>query len=347
MMDLSKLLRPHIKNIKPYSSARDDYSGQGEVFLDANENAMGSTAGDNYHRYPDPHQRRIKNRLSEIKNIDPSRIFVGNGSDEPIDLIIRAFCRPGIDHVITTPPTYGMYGVSAAINDVQNREIPLRENFELDHRKLLASSSEFSKIVFLCSPNNPTGNLLKKEHVLEVIRGFNGLVVLDEAYIDFTNSDGMLNELNMHPNLIILQTLSKAWGMASLRLGMAFGSREIIQVLEKIKPPYNVNGATQELVYRALSKTKEKDQKVRHILSQKTVVEEALNSLEFVRHIYPSDANFLLVEMDDAKKVYQKLTEQKIIVRDRSNLPHCENCLRVTIGTSEENSKLINALKNL
>jgi histidinol-phosphate aminotransferase len=346
-MEISKLLRPHLLNLTPYSSARDEYKGIADVYLDANENSFGSTSEDRYRRYPDPYQAALKHRIGEIKGITPSRIFLGNGSDEPIDLLIRAFCNPGKDKILITPPTYGMYEVSASINDAGIVKVPLTKSYTLDIKNILEAIEPGLKLIFLCSPNNPTGNCMNTEHMLEIVKKFQGLVVIDEAYIDFSKQKSFIAQLKNFQNLIILQTFSKAWGLASLRLGMAFADEEILAVLNMIKPPYNINGATQELALKALDNY----DRMKHMLAeeqeQKAYLESLLGKLPLVRVIYPSDANFFLVKMDNAHAVYQGLIDRKVIVRDRSKVELCEDCLRITVGTRHENDTLISELKNM
>ncbi len=346
-MNILELLRPHLRNIKPYSSARDEYTGREGVFLDANENPFGSATSESFNRYPDPHQKILKNRVSEIKGVDVEKVFLGNGSDEPIDLIIRAFCEPGVDNLILTPPTYGMYEVSAQINNIQIKKVPLTTDFQLDVNNILDSTDERTKLIFLCSPNNPTGNRMNEEDIESIIQNFNGLVVLDEAYIDFSEFDGFIPKLGKYKNLFILQTLSKAWGLAALRLGMAFADKEIVNILDKIKPPYNINGATQKLALEALNNVSWKDNHVREILSQREILKNELVQLSGVIKVFPTDANFLLVKMDEAGRIFQSLIDQRIIVRDRSKVILCDDCLRITVGTSDENRRLLEALKSI
>ncbi len=346
-MDLEKLTTPNILRIEPYSSARDEFSGKALYYLDANENAYGSAAGGNHHRYPDPYQSRLKKRISLLKEVGEERIFIGHGSDEPIDLLIRAFCRPGKDQVITLPPTYGMYGVSAGINDVKNLKIPLQKGFQPDVSEILRHSGETSKILFLCSPNNPTGNSYLQSHVMDILRTFQGLVVIDEAYIDFAKHKGYIGLLDKYPNLVILQTFSKAWGLASLRLGIAFANPLVIKVLNKIKPPYNISGTTQKLALKALTKVDLVQDRVKKILVQRDALVAQLKQCRHVLHVYPSDANFVLSKMEGARHIYEALIKRRVIVRDRSNVKLCENCLRITVGTEKENEILIEALNNI
>jgi histidinol-phosphate aminotransferase len=346
-MEISKLLRPHLHDLTPYSSARDEFKGSADVYLDANENAFGSTSEDRYRRYPDPYQSVLKKRIGEIKNTSPARIFLGNGSDEPIDLLIRAFCNPGKDKIIITPPTYGMYEVSASINDVGIIKVPLTIDYQLQLDNILEAIEPGIKIIFLCSPNNPTGNSMNTQHVLEIMKKFQGLVVVDEAYIDFSRQKSLIGELRNYPNLVVLQTFSKAWGLASLRLGMAFANEDIIDILNMIKPPYNINGATQELALKALDRHDDMKRMLEQEKEQKKHLESMLKEVNFVTTIYPSDANFFLVKMDNAHQVYLQLIESKVIVRDRSRVELCEDCLRITVGTKQENETLIDELKKI
>lgn len=341
---IEKILRPHIAALQPYSSARDEYSGKEGIFLDANENPFGSISDEDYNRYPDPYQLDIKNKLSAIKNIPANQIFLGNGSDEAIDLLFRAFCTPGKDNVIILPPTYGMYEVSAGINDVQVKKVNLTDDFQLQPQKILDAVDEHTKIIFICSPNNPSGNSLNRADIDVIIKKFDGLVVLDEAYIDFTTTTSYIERLGEFQNLMIIQTFSKAWGLASLRIGMAFASVEIIKIINRIKPPYNISGLTQQKVLEALDQVDKKDEMVSRILKEKKYLEDQLSKLSIILHIYPSDANFLLMKVTDAKKIYQYLIDDKIIVRDRSKVILCEECLRITVGTEKENNSLMESL---
>jgi histidinol-phosphate aminotransferase len=313
------------------------------VFLDANENPFQTDVN----RYPDPQQRSLKTELAKIKNVSTEHILLGNGSDEVLDLLFRAFCEPGKDNVITLPPTYGMYKVLANINNIENREVLLNSDFEPNVEEILNSVDQNTKMIFLCSPNNPTGNSFSEEKIIHILKNFNGLVVIDEAYIDFSNKESWLNKLKEYPNLVITQTLSKAFGMAGIRLGICYASVEIIQILNKIKPPYNVNELTQ---LRALDRVLNKqcvDLEIADLLKQRTILSEDLVEVNFIENIYPSDANFILVKVDDATKRYDQLLEKGIVIRNRTTQPLCENTLRFTIGTGEENKKLIEALKNI
>ncbi len=347
--------RPHILNLTPYSSARDEYTGIEGVFLDANENPYSSADGQAWNRYPDPHQTAIKHKLAPIKGVRASQIFLGNGSDEPIDLLIRAACEPQHDSILIMPPTYGMYQVSADVNNVSVIKVPLTPDFEIDTPAVLAAIEPNTKIVWICSPNNPSGNLLNRESIVTILNNFDGLVVVDEAYIDFADSDdplqgskpckGFLIELDNYPNLVVLQTFSKAWGMAGLRLGMCFASEEIVKILNKIKSPYNLSAPTQQLLFDMLDHEAEKNDMVAQILTEREKIKVELAQLAIVQKIYPSDSNMLLVRFDDAKGVMRYLIDQKIIVRDRSNVTLCEGCLRISVGTESENMSLIAALK--
>lgn len=341
---IQNLVRKTILNMKSYSSARDEFKEfeTNMVFLDANENPFSN----GYNRYPDPQQKLLKTLLAQQKRVSQNQILLGNGSDEVLDLLFRAFCEPNQDNVITLPPTYGMYGVLADLNAIENREILLTKDFEPNVDEILNGVSENTKIIFLCSPNNPTGNSFSDESILYLLRNFNGLVVLDEAYIDFSTKESWLSELNDFPNLVIIQTLSKAYGLAGLRVGIAYASEEIISMLNKIKPPYNLNTSSQEISSKKLTQNTLTAQ-VKKIVSEREVVINALKSITFIKHIFPSDANFILVKVDDANLRYNQLIQAGIVIRNRSNQQLCENCLRITIGTKEENNQLITTLKSL
>ncbi len=341
-MNINSLLRKNIQSLKPYSSARDEYSGDAMVFLDANENPFNEP----YNRYPDPLQKELKQKISGIKNIPANQIFLGNGSDEPIDLLVRAFCEPGIDNIITINPTYGMYQVAADTNDIEVIKVSLTQDFELDSKQVLQAVNGNTKLIFLCSPNNPSGNSLNKEAILEIIQNFNGVVIVDEAYIDFAPGKSLLPEMGKYSNLVILQTFSKAWGMAGIRLGMAFAALEIIQVLNKIKYPYNINILTQQKALELLDNKEQVDVWVKKLVEEREKMAKYLAKLHFVTKIYPSDANFLLVTMTDARGIYNYLVENGIIVRDRSKIHLCDNSLRITIGTMDEDIVLLQALKD-
>ena len=343
--DLNILVRPNVAGLKPYSSARDEYKSVGEemVFLDANENPFPSDVN----RYPDPQQRNLKTELGKIKGIAAENILLGNGSDEVLDLLFRAFCEPGKDNVITLPPTYGMYSVLAGINNIENREVLLSEKFQPRVDQILDRVDENTKIIFLCSPNNPTGNSFSEESVAQILENFDGLVVIDEAYIDFSEKQSWLKKLNKYSNLVITQTLSKAYGLAGIRLGILYASEEIIGILNKIKPPYNVNELTQN---RALNELINQDKvkiQIADILNERANLSKALGEVKVVKKIYESDANFILVKVDDAEKRYAQLIEKGIVIRNRSKQPLCENTLRLTVGTAEENEKLLNALRSI
>lgn len=343
--NINDLVRDNVKKLVPYSSARDEFKGEASVFLDANENSLGSPYTKWYNRYPDPHQLKIKEKLAAIKGVPAENIFIGNGSDECIDLLFRGFCNPGKDNVIICPPTYGMYQVSAEINDVEIKKVPLLDNFQLDLIHLENQVNDFTKIIWLCSPNNPTGNSLNREDIEVVLNNFPGLVVIDEAYINFSRHRSFIQELGEYPNLVVLQTLSKAWGLAALRLGMAFASTAIIEVYNKIKPPYNIGQATQDIVLNALDNVENVNEMIRILVQQREFLREKLESLPQVEHIYPSDANFLLVKVKEARAAYNFLLTKGIVVRDRSNVQLCEGCLRITVGSQAENDSLINGLK--
>lgn len=344
MFNLNELLRPNIRDLVPYSSARDEFKGEASIFLDANENSLGSPLLKWYNRYPDPLQMAVKEKLSVIKGITAEHIFLGNGSDECIDVLIRAFCEPGMDNIVIVPPTYGMYEVSANINNVQIKKVPLTPDFQLDLPAMEEAVDDFTKIIFLCSPNNPTGNSLHRAAVEALLNNYFGLVVIDEAYINFSRQRSFISDLQDYPNLVILQTLSKAWGLAALRVGMAFSSSDLIHVMNKVKPPYNINQASQELVLKALDEVEQVNEMIRVLVEERNRLEKILPTLDIVQKVYPSDANFLLVKVNDAKKTYQYLLDKGIVVRDRSSVTLCENCLRITVGTERENNELMEAL---
>jgi histidinol-phosphate aminotransferase len=340
-MNLDKLLRENIKRLKPYSSAREEYKGRDAIFLDANENPYNTT----YNRYPDPLHRDLKEKLALNKNIKPGKIFLGNGSDEAIDLLFRAFCVPGVDNMITINPTYGMYKVSADINDVEVREVLLKDDFQMDVEKMLDTADEKSKLMIICSPNNPTGNTFNEEDIIYLVKKFKGIVVLDEAYIDFSGKDSFTGQLAEYDNLVVLQTFSKAFAMAGIRLGMAFANEDIVSILNKIKYPYNVNAITQEVAIKALGKSRKRDRQVQTILQERQKLQEQLAAFSFVKKVYDSEANFFLAAVEKPNELYHFLVKRKIIVRDRSTLPLLKNCLRFTVGTPRENKKLVLALK--
>ena len=343
--NLENIIRANVKGLKPYFSARDEYVSDGSemVFLDANENPFENSVN----RYPDPQQRSLKAVLAKQRGIDVENILLGNGSDEILDLLFRAFCEPKVDNIISLPPTYGMYKVLSSINAIENKEVLLTPDFQLDVTAILDAIDEHSKILFICSPNNPTGNMISSKAIETLLSEFNGLIVIDEAYIDFSKAASWVNVLHAHPNLIVTQTLSKAYGLAGIRLGMCMASKEIIAILNKIKPPYNVNELTQRKAYSRVLDTKRIDFEIRTILSERRKLEVALEKIDFVVKMYKSEANFILARVDDADKLYQQLLEKNIVIRNRSTQPLCENTLRFTIGTTAENIKLIQALKEI
>ncbi len=345
--DIDTILRHNIKNLTPYSSARDEHKGKEGIFLDANENSFGSPLNENYNRYPDPMQLELKEKISQIKGLPVENIFLGNGSDEAIDILFRAFCRPAIDNVIICPPTYGMYEVSANINDVEVRKVNLLpETFQLDVDGVLRMINMNTRMFFVCCPNNPTGNGVKWADIKTILETFNGIVVVDEAYINFAGYRSLIPELLNYPNLVILQTLSKAWGMAGLRVGMAFASQQIIDVFNKIKPPYNINSVSQQIALEALDNIGQVNEWIKTIVAERGKLVSALEKFSFVKKVYPSEANFLLVKTQDPKKLYNYLVEEQIVVRDRSGVSLCEGCLRITVGTEKENEKLLNVLNS-
>lgn len=346
MFELDKIIRQNIKNLKPYSSARDEFKGEASVYLDANENAFGSPLPQAYHRYPDPMQYAVKMRLSEIKGVPARNIFLGNGSDEAIDILFRSFCNPGVDNVIIVPPTYGMYEVSANINDVQLKRVNLTEDYQLNLEGIAEAIDKNTKLIFICSPNNPTGNSINREDIETILANFNGIVVVDEAYINFSRQKTFIQELTEYANLVVLQTLSKAWGLAALRVGMAFASEEIIEVFNRVKPPYNINEASQTLALEALQNTEQVNDWIKQTLKERDHLVLTLKNFDFVLDIYPSDANFILVKTTNANSIYDFLVSQGIIVRNRNKVELCEGCLRITVGTPLENEILINTLKS-
>ncbi len=339
-MNIFELLRENIKNMQPYSCARDEFKGEASVYLDANENPYNGP----YNRYPDPLQLDVKTAISKVKNVPVENIFLGNGSDEPIDLLYRAFCEPRRDNVVAIEPTYGMYKVCAAVNDVEYRKVLLNDNFDIEAFKLIDSANLNTKIIWLCSPNNPTGNSLNTDEILKVLQWFRGIVVVDEAYIDFSAKQSFTSYIAQYPNLVVLQTLSKAWGSAAIRLGMAFASVEVIDVLNKIKYPYNINILTQEHAKKILANASQTSKWVETIIAERGQLINKLTKLELVKHIYPTDANFVLAKVDNADITYNWLVNKGIIVRNRSSVSLCENSLRITVGTPAENKTLIDAL---
>ena len=343
--NLQNIVRKHLLTLAPYSSARDEYTGKEGIFLDANENPLGSATPENWNRYPDPYQVDIKEKLAPLKGCRPTQIFLGNGSDEPIDLIIRLICEPKEDNIIILPPTYGMYEVSANVNNVEAQKIPLTADYQLDTDKIIASINSNTKLIFICSPNNPTGNLIDRRAILEIIENFQqGLVIIDEAYNDFSNEPSFISELDKFQNVMVLQTFSKAWGLAALRLGMAFGSEELIKLLNKIKYPYNINGLTQRALLDNIHNIDFMYDSVKKLNQNREKVIIELKKLPDVLNIFPSDANFLLVKFTNATKIFNYLIEKKVIVRDRSKVILCDDSLRISIGSEEENHVLINLL---
>lgn len=344
MKDISKLIRPNILNLKPYSSARDEFNGEAKIFLDANENPMSLRAkvsSEGLNRYPDPHQNQLKEKLAKLKSVPTENIFIGNGSDEAIDLLFRMFCEPHVDNVIICPPTYGMYEVSANINATSIIEVPLKDDFQLDIDKILQSQNLNTKVLFLCSPNNPTGNSLSQMEKL--FSQFNGIIVIDEAYIDFSKQQSFVQNINDYPQLVVLQTLSKAWGLAAARVGLAFSNLKIIEWFNKIKPPYNVSLLNQQAAIDALDLTAAFEQQVTTILSQRGWLIEQFQNFKWVIKVYPSEANFLLINVENANKVYQFLLDHGIIIRNRHGI--LPDCIRITVGSPQENLTLINTLK--
>ena len=340
-MNLQALVRPNIWNLVPYSSARSEFTGAASVFLDANENPFNNP----YNRYPDPLQQEVKTLIAQLRDVDAGQIFLGVGSDECIDVVYRTFCRPGVDNVVTMSPSYGMYEVCADINDVEYRRVPLTDDFSLDADAMLATADERTKVMWICSPNNPTGNAFALDEIEAICSRFRGIVVVDEAYIDFSTRGSMLSRLSSIPNLIVMQTLSKAWGSASVRLGIAYASAEIIGIFNKVKYPYNISLLTQRYAIDLLKRHSEVTAWVKQLTANRQWLIEALGKLRCVKHIYPTDANFVLVRVSDADAIYDYLRAGGIIVRNRNRVEKCLGCLRITVGTAEENEILINALK--
>lgn len=350
--NLEYLVRENIRNLAPYSTARHEFSGEASVMLDANENAIGSPVTldineqhELLNRYPDPVQTKLKQRISTIKGLPVEHIFTGNGSDEAIDVLIRIFCEPGFDNIITLPPTYGMYSVAAAINNVKVKEIPLNADFQMDIQAIADAVDEYTKIIFICSPNNPSGNSIARQDIEMILNNFDGIVVVDEAYINYAKQKTLSLQLADHPNLVVLQTLSKAWGLAALRLGLAFAGKAIIQLMNNVKYPYNINIATQELALQGLQNIDQVNTWIRECIEQRGWLENELNQLSYTQKVYPSDANFLLVKMTGANDIFKYLQQKGIIVRNRSTVPGCADCLRITVGTEDENRMLIDTLK--
>ena len=342
--NLDLLVRPNIKNLVPYSSARHEFKGEASVYLDANENSFGSPLTKWYNRYPDPLQMELKEKLGEIKGVPVENIFIGNGSDECIDILLRAFCEPALDNIILCPPTYGMYEVSANINNVKVKKVPLTHTFDLNVPAIAEAVDDNTKLIFLCSPNNPTGNSLDRIDIEVLLNNYHGIVVIDEAYINFSRFRSFSRELADYPNLVVMQTLSKAWGLAALRVGMCFASKEIVSIMNRIKPPYNINQASQELALQALERVGEVNEMIREIVKERNLLEEELPKLNIVHQVHPSDGNFLLVRVTAPLEVYSYLLGKGIVVRDRSRVELCEGCLRITVGTPEENKTLLEAL---
>jgi histidinol-phosphate aminotransferase len=339
--NIQKLVRKNILNLAPYLSARDEYEGTEGVFLDANENPFGT-----YNRYPDPQQNKLKARLAEIKNVKPSQIFLGNGSDEVIDAAFRILCEPNQDKALTFTPTYGMYEVSANINSVELIKVPLNADFQIDRNSVQPYFADANlKLIFICSPNNPSGNLIQSDDIVFILENFSGIVIIDEAYVDFCSSATFVEKLELYPNLIISQTLSKAWGLAGLRLGIALMNEELLSFYNKVKAPYNISSINQKVALETLNKTIEFQENVKIILDEKAKLIQELQMIKLVKKIYPSNANFLLVEVENANEIYSQLIKQQIIIRNRNSV--VANCVRITVGTSEENKKLVNALKTL
>ena len=345
--NLDSLVRDNIKKMTAYSSARHEFTGNASIYLDANENSFGSPLPDNFNRYPDPSQIEVKEKLSKIKGVPPQNIFLGNGSDEAIDLLYRIFCEPRRDNTIIFPPTYGMYEVCAEMNDVKVKKVNLTKEYQLDIKAIETAIDAFTKLIFICSPNNPTGNSIHHADVEIILNNFDGIVVIDEAYINYSKQRSFIGELTEYPNLVVMQTLSKAWGLAGLRLGMAFASQPIIELMNKVKYPYNINTATQLLVLEALDNINWVNDHIATTVVERDRLKGELLNLSFTEDVYPSDANFLLAKMKNARNIYEQLCEKGIIVRDRSKVVLCEDSLRITIGTEDENKKLIEALNNL
>jgi histidinol-phosphate aminotransferase len=345
--NLDNLVRHNIKNMTAYSSARHEFSGTASVFLDANENSFGSPLPDNFNRYPDPLQMEVKEKLSKIKGVPAQNIFLGNGSDEAIDLLYRIFCEPARDNVIIFPPTYGMYEVCAEMNDVKVKKVNLTKEYQLDLEAIEQTIDPFTKLIFICSPNNPTGNSINRSDIEIILNNFDGIVAIDEAYINYAKQKTFISELTEYPNLVVMQTLSKAWGLAGLRLGMAFASKPIIDLMNKVKYPYNINTATQLLALEALENIDWVNEHIATTVAEREKLRNEFLKIEVAETVFPSDTNFLLVKIKNAKNIYDQLCEEGIIVRDRSKVTLCDDCLRITIGTPDENKQLLEALNNL
>ncbi|MCR5496218.1 MAG: histidinol-phosphate transaminase [Paludibacteraceae bacterium] len=343
MFDLKNIVRPNIWQLKPYSCARDEFKGEASVYLDANENPY----NDSFNRYPDPLQLKVKEEIRKVKGVEVKNIFLGNGSDEAIDLVYRIFCEPKENNVVAIAPTYGMYGVCADINNVEYRSVLLDDHFQFTAESLLSTADDKTRVMWLCSPNNPTGNALDDKEIEKLLRTFKGIVVVDEAYIDFSSQASWKDRLGEFPNLIVLQTLSKAWASAGIRMGMAFASEEIIGLFNKVKYPYNINVLTQKQALDTLRNPGQIAEWVKILLNERTLMQESLAQLPIVEKIYPTDANFILVKVQDANKTYQHLVSKGIIVRNRNTVQLCGNCLRITVGKPEENKILMQELKNM
>ena len=342
--DIKKIVRPNIESLKAYSSAKDEYTGEANVLLDANENSLGSPLTKWYNRYPDPYQKKVKEKLAFIKQIKAEQILLGNGSDECIDILFRTFCEPGKDNIIVCPPTYPMYEVGANINNIEIKSAPLLPNFQLNVAHIEQLVNEHTKIIWICSPNNPTGNSIDRIDIETILNHFNGLVVIDEAYINFSKQKSFAQSLVDYPNLVVLQTLSKAWGLAGLRLGMCFADEVIIKYMNKVKAPYNINIVTQELALTALDEVGQVNDMIQHLVDMRIALAEVVKSMPLVQEVYPSDTNFLLVKIPNATQLYKYLLTQGIVVRDRSSLENCSDSLRITIGTEQENTQLVDAM---
>ena len=343
-ISLENIIRKNIQELKPYTSARQEFTGDASIFLDANENAFGSPIDEAYNRYPDPLQWQLKFQLARIKGVPAENIAIGNGSDELIDLLFRICCNPSVDNVIVCPPTYGMYIVNAAINNVAVQQVPLTTTFQLDIDKILKVINEQTKLIFICSPNNPTGNSINKSDVEQLLQQFHGIVVIDEAYINYSKQTSFIQQLTQYPNLVVLQTLSKAWGLAALRIGLCYAGMQIIDIINKVKPPYNINSSSQQIALKALTRLDLVNEWIRTTIDEREQLIEAITPFSFVENVFPSDANFILVRVSNANHLYEYLTSKGIVVRNRSKEMGCENCLRITIGTSEENQILLQTL---
>jgi histidinol-phosphate aminotransferase len=342
--ELDKVVRPNIKTLKPYSSAKDEYTGEAKILLDANENSLGSPLTKWYNRYPDPYQQQLKEKLAFVKQIAANQIFIGNGSDECLDILYRTFCEPGKDNIIICPPTYPMYEVGANINDIEIKKAPLLSDYQLNVAHIEQLVNERTKIIWICSPNNPTGNSLDRIDIETILNHFDGIVVVDEAYINFSKQKSFVQSLIDYPNLVVLQTLSKAWGLAGLRIGMCFASPEIIAYMNKVKAPYNINIVTQELALQALEEVGQVNDMIQLLVDMRIALAEVIASMPHVIKVFPSDTNFLFVKIPHARKLYEYLLTLGIIVRDRSTLELCEDSLRITVGTEQENTALVDAM---